>query len=200
MCRRPQKRRRQAGGELVAVLAHHDLLLPDHLALLAARFDDDRVEWVYSRPVWVSIDGLVLPLPINLNHADELHTFLRVVNNILASCVMHRRSCFDTYGYWPEDVARRGDWTSGPGSSRGVVASGSPVAQWRHASISERGGGRGVPGVSPPITSAHLPTASAGGLGAQGHHPSWRHGTAGIVRGAGARWPASGGNHANGHG
>ena len=61
---------RQARGELVAFLAHDDLLLPDHLALLAACFDDDRVEWAYSRPVWVSIDGLVLPLPINLKHAD----------------------------------------------------------------------------------------------------------------------------------
>jgi glycosyltransferase involved in cell wall biosynthesis len=100
---------REARGQLIAFMAHDDLFLPDHLAVLKAYFDHEEVEWVYSRPVWVSADGIVLPLPVNLDHAEELQYFLKVANNIPASCVMHRRSCFDKYGYWPEDVPRQAD-------------------------------------------------------------------------------------------
>jgi predicted nucleic acid-binding Zn-ribbon protein len=67
-------------------------------------------EWAYSRPLWVTEDGLVVPFPSNLLNADELELFLNDRNHIPSSCVVHRRSCLDKYGYWPEDIPSGGDW------------------------------------------------------------------------------------------
>jgi Glycosyl transferase family 2 len=101
---------REARGDLIAFMAHDDLLFPDHLSVLADSFRHETVEWAYSRPLWVSTDGMVLPFAVNLTHPDELHHFLTVANSIPAACVMHRRSCFETYGYWPEDIPSAADW------------------------------------------------------------------------------------------
>ena len=101
---------REARGELVAFMAHDDLMLPDHLERLAARFAVADVEWAYSRPVWVSDDGLMIPFAVDLRKREQLDFFLDVANSIPASCVMYRRTCLDRYGYWPEDVPGAGDW------------------------------------------------------------------------------------------
>jgi GT2 family glycosyltransferase len=101
---------KQAAGEFIAFMAHDDLVFPDHLAVLAAALERPGIEWVYSRPLWVTTDGLVVPFASNLRNADELETFLSVRNHIPASCVLHRRSCFEKYGYWPEDVPAGADW------------------------------------------------------------------------------------------
>ena len=101
---------RQAAGEYIAFMAHDDLVLPDHLALLADTIERSAAEWVYSRPLWVSADGVVVPFAGNLRNADELDVFLTTRNHIPASCVLHRRSCLDKYGYWPEDVPFAADW------------------------------------------------------------------------------------------
>ncbi len=100
----------QAAGEYIAFLADDDLVLPDHLAVLCGALEDSGAEWAYSRPLWVTTDGLVVPFASNLLNPDELDTFLAVGNHIPASCVMYRRGCLDAYGYWPEDVPRAGDW------------------------------------------------------------------------------------------
>src|SRR5262245_2061849 len=101
---------REARGEYVAFAPHDDLLLPDHLALLADEAERTQAEWLYSRPIWVSSDGVVVPSMVNLHNTDELHIFLTGHNSIPAACVLHRRDCLDKYGYWPEDIPVAADW------------------------------------------------------------------------------------------
>lgn len=101
---------KQSRGEYVAFLGHDDLFFPDHLATLRRTLDETNAEWAYSRPLWVSPDGFVLPLSGNLNNADELRRFLAGDNFIPAACIMHRRQCFAKYGYWREDVPTAADW------------------------------------------------------------------------------------------
>lgn len=105
---------KEARGEFIAFAAHDDLLFPDHLALLVGRLRGEdgagERDWAYSRPLWVSTDGVVVPFATNLELADELDFFMNVGNTIPASCVVHRRSCFEKAGYWPVDVERAADW------------------------------------------------------------------------------------------
>jgi glycosyltransferase involved in cell wall biosynthesis len=101
---------KQAAGEYVAYVTDDDLIFPDHLALLASTLEKSGAEWVYNRPLWVTADGIVVPFAINLLNSDELETFLTVRNHIPSTCVLHRRSCLDKYGYWPEDVPAAADW------------------------------------------------------------------------------------------
>ena len=101
---------KQAKGDLVAFIAHDDIWLPDHLELLSGHLECGSAEWAYSRPLWVSTDGLVVPVGVNLTNEDELEYFLTKANSIPAPCVMHRRSCLEAYGYWPEDVREAADW------------------------------------------------------------------------------------------
>jgi glycosyltransferase involved in cell wall biosynthesis len=101
---------REAKGDFIGFVAHDDLLFPDHLVRLAESLERERAEWAYSRPLWVSADGRIVPFALNLTNADELENFLTVGNSIPTPCVMHRRSCLETYGYWPEDVASAADW------------------------------------------------------------------------------------------
>ena len=101
---------REVVGEYVAYVADDDLVFPDHLALLATALEKSDAEWVYSRPLWVTTDGIVVPFASNLLNSDELEFFLTVGNHIPSTCVLHRRSCLEKYGYWPEDVPAAGDW------------------------------------------------------------------------------------------
>jgi hypothetical protein len=100
---------RQASGQLIAYAQHDDLMLPDHLALLGEAISGD-IDWAYSRPLWVTTDGIVVPSGTNLTLADELVHFLQVRNTIPSNCVVHRRDCLERFGYWPEDVAQVADW------------------------------------------------------------------------------------------
>jgi hypothetical protein len=101
---------REARGRYVAFAAHDDLLLPDHLARLTSVLETSGKEWVYSRPLWVSTDGVIVPSGTTLTNGDELEDFLTRMNTIPASCVMYPRACLDRYGYWPEDVPSAADW------------------------------------------------------------------------------------------
>jgi glycosyltransferase involved in cell wall biosynthesis len=101
---------KQATGEYLAYVADDDLIFPDHLALLAATVEKSGAEWAYSRPLWVTTDGIVVPFASNLRNPDELDVFLTVRNHIPATCVVYRRSCVEKYGYWPEEFPRGGDW------------------------------------------------------------------------------------------
>lgn len=101
---------KQAQGTLIAFAAHDDLLFPDHLALLSRRLEEAGADWVYSRPLVASAQGVVIPLSGNLHNPDELDAFLQDGNFIPASCVLHRRSCLEESGYWPEDIPAAADW------------------------------------------------------------------------------------------
>lgn len=101
---------REARGRLVAYAPHDDLLLPDHLALMADLLERTGAVWGYSRPLWVSTDGIVVPFCTNLHLADELQTFLQRTNSIPTCCVAHTRAAMDSVGGWPEDIPVGGDW------------------------------------------------------------------------------------------
>ena len=101
---------RQAHGEFIAYAQHDDLMLPDHLS----RFHDamcDGIDWAYSRPIWVTTDGIAVPFGTNLKVPTELAHFLTERNTIPSNCVVHRRDCLDRFGFWPEDVRHIADWT-----------------------------------------------------------------------------------------
>lgn len=100
---------RQANGEFIAYAQHDDLMLPDHLALLGRAMGPE-IEWAYSRPLWVTTDGIVVPCGTNLTIPDELRHFLEVRNTIPSNCVAHRRDCLERFGFWPEDIPRVADW------------------------------------------------------------------------------------------
>ncbi|MGE0706120.1 MAG: glycosyltransferase family 2 protein [Vicinamibacterales bacterium] len=101
---------REARGDLVAFAAHDDLLFPDHLERLGQAIDEADADWLYSQPLWVTTDGIVIPYGPNLTLDDELTFFLTRGNSIAAACVVHRRHCLERYGYWPEALPRGGDW------------------------------------------------------------------------------------------
>jgi glycosyltransferase involved in cell wall biosynthesis len=101
---------REAKGTYIAFMAHDDLWLPDHLQLLGDCLKDDRIEIAYSRPLWVAPDGEITPSTYNLNHPATLEAFLAgKPHSIPAGCVVHRRSCFSTYGFWNDSLPRAGD-------------------------------------------------------------------------------------------
>ncbi|MEA2975610.1 MAG: hypothetical protein QOF19_1130 [Alphaproteobacteria bacterium] len=100
---------REAKGDLVAHIAHDDLISNDHLEKLAGCFNDDAVEWAYSRPLWVSPDGVILPVCVNLANDDELYHLKTADLFIPISCVIYRRRCHDRYGLWPENLTYSGD-------------------------------------------------------------------------------------------
>jgi hypothetical protein len=100
---------RLAQGEIIAYAQHDDLMLPDHLARMGQTMGTE-IGWAYSRPLWVTYDGIIVPFGTNLLIPSELTHFLEVSNSIPSNCVVHRRDCFDRFGYWPEDGPSIGDW------------------------------------------------------------------------------------------
>jgi hypothetical protein len=116
---------REASGRLVAYAPHDDLLLPDHLALMGGLLERPAAQWGYSRPLWVSTDGIIVPFCTDLTNADELQVFMTGQNTIPACCVVHTRTILEQVGYWPEDVPFAADcvlWRRMLGSSGGVAA------------------------------------------------------------------------------
>jgi hypothetical protein len=84
-------------------------MLPDHLALIDELMQPEIV-WAYTRPLWVTTDGIVVPFGTNLLIPSELGYFLETGNTIPSCCVVHRRRCFDRSGYWPENIAQAADY------------------------------------------------------------------------------------------
>ena len=102
---------RQATGRLVAYAAHDDLLFPDHLQLLGALLDSAAgADWVYSRPLWVSTDGIVVPFMTDLRLADERAAFAGGDNTLPMNCVAHTRAVYEAAGGWPQEVPSAADW------------------------------------------------------------------------------------------
>ena len=101
----------RARGELMAYQAHDDLWLPDHLERLAACFGDERIVLAYSRPLWVTPAGQVIPLAFNLGDPGTRAEFLaRRRNAIPAACVVYRRRCHSRVAGWDETLPDNGDW------------------------------------------------------------------------------------------
>lgn len=100
---------REARGELIAFLAHDDLLLPDHLEIMSRVFDDPAVQWAYSRPVIVESDGASRPSSQNLDVPTHLLAFLEGKITVPASTVVYRRACHERFGSWDASIANAGD-------------------------------------------------------------------------------------------
>lgn len=92
-------------------MAHDDMWLPDHLELLEPFFKDDAIEIAYSRPLWVSPEGHVIPLSFNLHDPEVLEDFLYQRHNALpAACFVYRSRCLERYGTWDETLPAAADW------------------------------------------------------------------------------------------
>lgn len=118
---------RQARGRLIAYMAHDDLLFSDHLAMLGDMLDRSGVDWAYSRPLWVSTDGCIVPFCTNLELVDEREDFFLRRNTIPLSCVTHTRAALEQAGYWPEDSPAAADWILW----RRMIGADQPVAYLR---------------------------------------------------------------------
>lgn len=101
---------RESRGRLIAFMAHDDLLLADHLELMGNLLDCSKASWGYSRPLWVSTDGIIVPFCTNLTLADEYRYFFESHNTIPAICVVHTRTALERAGFWPENLAAAADW------------------------------------------------------------------------------------------
>ncbi|MBA3957578.1 MAG: glycosyltransferase family 2 protein [Parachlamydiaceae bacterium] len=101
---------RASHGRLIAFAAHDDILLPDHLELMGNLLDSSKASWGYSRPLWISTDGIIVPFCTNLNLPDEYTYFMEQGNTIPASCVVHTRAALERAGYWPEHLPKAADW------------------------------------------------------------------------------------------
>ncbi len=101
---------REARGRLIAFAAHDDLWLPDHLSLMGRLMDETGADWGHSQPLWVTTDGIVVPLFTNLENADEYAQFMSAGNSIPAAAIVHTREALERAGYWPEDLPFAADW------------------------------------------------------------------------------------------
>ena len=101
---------RESRGRLIAFVAHDDLLLQDHLELMGNLLDSSKASWGYSRPLWVSTDGIIVPFCTNLNLGDEREYFLGRRNTIPAACIVHTRIALERSGFWPENLTAAADW------------------------------------------------------------------------------------------
>lgn len=100
-----------AKGKYIGFMAHDDILFPDHLEKLSTYLDaDESLDIVCSRPLWVDEKGWILPSSYNILDKRIFDFFMNVGNGIPASCFLHRSSCFETVGYWDENVERAADW------------------------------------------------------------------------------------------
>lgn len=100
---------RQARGELIAYMQHDDLWLPDHLELLSSCLEHRKAELAYSQLLLVSPDGIIMARVINLNDPHTLERHMAIKTGLGTTCVIHRRSCFENYGYWDERLPFAGD-------------------------------------------------------------------------------------------
>jgi glycosyltransferase involved in cell wall biosynthesis len=115
---------RQARGHYVAYAQHDDIMFPDHLTRLVEVLETGGAGWGYSRPLWVTTDGLVVPLAVDLTKPDDLQYFLKFGNSIPSCCVMHTRDSLVRAGYWPERIPSIADWLCW----RRIIRAGTAVA------------------------------------------------------------------------
>jgi glycosyltransferase involved in cell wall biosynthesis len=101
---------RRARGHYIAYAQHDDVMFPGHIAKLIAAIDGSGADWAYSRPLWCTSEGFILPFAVKLLNADELAHFLAIENSIPSCCVMHTSGALQRAGFWPEDVPRIADW------------------------------------------------------------------------------------------
>ena len=103
---------KQTKGQYIGFAAHDDILLSNHFENCVGVLDkNESIDLVYSRTLWVMDDGLIFPIEFNLHEPRTRENFLQMKHNALpASSVVHRKACYESVGYWNQDMASCGDW------------------------------------------------------------------------------------------
>lgn len=103
---------KEARGKYIGFMAHDDILFYDHFEkCIGALQADKSKEIACTRPLWITRDGMIIPVEFNFNNPSTLDNFImRKQNAMPASCVVHLRECFEKYGYWDDRLAGCGDW------------------------------------------------------------------------------------------
>jgi len=101
---------RESRGRLIAYTAHDDILISDHLEKMGDYLEENKLDWAYSKPIWVSTDGIIVPFCTNLTIDTELRNFIESENTIPATCVVHTREAIEKAGLWPENAPSAADW------------------------------------------------------------------------------------------
>jgi glycosyltransferase involved in cell wall biosynthesis len=103
---------KEARGKYIGFAAHDDILFHDHFEKsINALEADPSKDITITRPLWVTRDGLIIPVEFNFDTPSILEQFISRTNNAIpAACVVHRRDCFEKYGYWNEQLSTCGDW------------------------------------------------------------------------------------------
>lgn len=102
---------RSARGKWIAYMSHDNLWLPDHLEILQPYLARAELEFVYTRPLYVSRRGDIFIRIINYNDPFTFRWAL-AANPLVTpplSCVAHRRACLTRCGYWNENLQGGGD-------------------------------------------------------------------------------------------
>jgi glycosyltransferase involved in cell wall biosynthesis len=100
---------RDARGTYVAMAAHDDLWLPDHLSRLIKAIEGTQADVAFSRPLWVEPDDTIIPFPVDLRDPRQAAFFERC-NLFPAACILYRRACHDDVGYLDEGRPHSSDW------------------------------------------------------------------------------------------
>jgi len=102
---------RTASGDIIAYQAHDDIWLPDHLQLLVDTLLENEAEVAYSQTLDVALDGHITTQNFNLHDPIVWNIWRTKHIGYLPLCnIVHRRACFEKYGYWSERLIRGGDW------------------------------------------------------------------------------------------
>jgi len=103
---------KEARGKYIGFVAHDDILFFDHFEkCIEALEADQSKEIACTRPLWITRDGMIIPVEFNFDNPSTLNDFImRRRNAIPASCVVHRSECFEKYGYWNDKLTGCGDW------------------------------------------------------------------------------------------
>jgi glycosyltransferase involved in cell wall biosynthesis len=102
---------KKARGKYTAFAAHDDLWFPDHLEKLLT-FLNDHPEYLlaYTRPLWITPEGVLLPSIFNTDNQSTKKTLLEYHNEIPANCVIHRSDAMKKVGYWNSSLPQAADW------------------------------------------------------------------------------------------
>lgn len=102
---------REARGKYLAFAAHDDLWMKDHLEIFRNFFEENADTGIaYTRPLWVSPDGTILPSAFNTDDPYIRNVFLTIHNEIPGDCVVHKTDLMKKVGLYNSRIKKAGDW------------------------------------------------------------------------------------------
>lgn len=102
---------KSAKGQWVAYIGHDDLWLPNHLSLHAEFLQNHPHHLIsYSRPLWMSEKGILIPSFFNTDAALMRKIFWSDHNEIPAVCFVVKKEAIKKAGSWILGTRNAGDW------------------------------------------------------------------------------------------